>query len=69
MLNVSRVSRMSQMVQEESTMTNQAQVSVQAQGFIPRDYEILAGLDVDKHSIGSDFFQSRNVAAIAASAL
>ena len=36
-------------------MTNQAQVSVQAQGFIPRDYEILAGLDVDKHSIAVTF--------------
>jgi len=32
-------------------MTIQAQVSVQSQVFIPRDYQVFAGLDVDKHSI------------------
>ena len=36
-------------------MTNQAQVSVDAQVFIPRDYQIFAGLDVDKHSIAVTF--------------
>ena len=39
------------------TMTIQSQVSVQAQvsKFIPRDYQIFAGLDVDKHSIAATF--------------
>jgi hypothetical protein len=46
---------MSQKAEEESTMANQAQVPVPAQGFIPRDYQILAGLDVDKHSIAATF--------------
>src|SRR5437879_6096379 len=32
-------------------MTIQAQVSVRGQVFIPRDYQVFAGLDVDKHSI------------------
>jgi transposase len=36
-------------------MTIQTQVSVQTQVFIPRDYEIFAGLDVDKHSIAVTF--------------
>jgi transposase len=36
-------------------MTIQAQVSVHAQVFIPRDYQIFAGLDVDKHSIAVTF--------------
>jgi transposase len=36
-------------------MTIQAQVSVQAQVFIPRDYQVFAGLDVDKHSIAVTF--------------
>lgn len=36
-------------------MTIQAQVSVQSQRFIPRDYQIFAGLDVDKHSIAVTF--------------
>ena len=36
-------------------MTIQAQVSVEAQVFMPRDYEIFAGLDVDKHSIAVTF--------------
>jgi transposase len=36
-------------------MTIQAQVSVQSQAFMPRDYQIFAGLDVDKHSIAVTF--------------
>jgi transposase len=36
-------------------MTIQAQVSVQAQAFISRDYQVFAGLDVDKHSIAVTF--------------
>ena len=38
-------------------MTIQSQVSVQSQvsKFIPRDYQIFAGLDVDKHSIAATF--------------
>jgi transposase len=36
-------------------MTNQAQVSVQAQVFMPRDYDVFGGLDVDKHSIAVTF--------------
>lgn len=36
-------------------MTIQAQVSVQSQVFLPRDYQIFAGLDVDKHSIAVTF--------------
>jgi transposase len=36
-------------------MTSQTQVSVQAQVFIPRDYQVFAGLDVDKHSIAVTF--------------
>ncbi len=36
-------------------MTIQAQVSVQSQVFIPVDYQIFAGLDVDKHSIAVTF--------------
>lgn len=38
-------------------MTIQAQASVQSQvaKFIPRDYQVFAGLDVDKHSIAVTF--------------
>ena len=36
-------------------MTNQAQVSVKAQVFIPRNYQVFGGLDVDKHSIAVTF--------------
>jgi transposase len=36
-------------------MTIQAQVSVQSQVFIARDYQVFAGLDVDKHSIAVTF--------------
>ena len=36
-------------------MTMQAQVSVQAQVFMPRDYQVFAGLDRDKHSIAVTF--------------
>lgn len=36
-------------------MTIQAQVSVQSQIFVPRDYQVFAGLDVDKHSIAVTF--------------
>lgn len=32
-------------------MTIQAQVSFHSQVFVPRDYDSLRGLDVDKHSI------------------
>jgi hypothetical protein len=46
---------MSQMAEEKTTMTIQAQFSVQSQVFIPRDYQIFAGLDVDKHSIAVTF--------------
>jgi hypothetical protein len=38
-------------------MTIQAQVSVQARSLVPRDYEVFAGLDVDKHSIAVTFCQ------------
>ena len=31
-------------------MTIQAQVSVYTQAFVPRDYDVFAGLDVDHHS-------------------
>ena len=34
-------------------MTIQTQVSEQAQAFIPRDYDVFAGLDVDHHSIAA----------------
>src|SRR5258707_14613650 len=50
-----RGNTMNRKAQEESTMTNQAQVSVQSQEFVARDYEVLAGLDVDKHSIAVTF--------------
>ncbi|HXL79857.1 MAG TPA: hypothetical protein VN951_03190 [Pyrinomonadaceae bacterium] len=36
-------------------MTIQSQVSVQSQVFISREYEVFAGLDVDKHSIAATF--------------
>jgi transposase len=36
-------------------MTVQAQVSISAQVFIPGDYQIFAGFDVDKHSIAVTF--------------
>ena len=36
-------------------MTNQAQVSGHAQVFVPRDYDVFGGLDVDKHSIAVTF--------------
>jgi transposase len=36
-------------------MTIQAQVSVHSQLFIPREYQVFAGLDVDKHSIAATF--------------
>lgn len=36
-------------------MTIQSQVSVQSQVFISREYEVFAGLDVDKHSIAVTF--------------
>jgi len=36
-------------------MTIQAQVSVQSQVFVPRNYQVFAGLDVDKHSIAVTF--------------
>ena len=36
-------------------MTIQAQVSVQSQVFIPGDYDVFGGLDVDKHSIAVTF--------------
>src|ERR1700694_3367659 len=36
-------------------MTNQTQVSVQANSFRPRDYDVFAGLDVDHHSIAATF--------------
>ena len=36
-------------------MTIQAQVSVYAQVFVPRDYNVFAGLDVDHHSIATTF--------------
>ena len=36
-------------------MTVQMQVSVHSQVFVPRDYEIFAGLDVDKHRIAATF--------------
>jgi hypothetical protein len=36
-------------------MTVPAQVSVYAQVFVPREYEVFAGLDVDHHSIAGTF--------------
>ena len=36
-------------------MTIQAQVSVYSQVFVPRDYDVFAGLDVDHHSIAVTF--------------
>jgi len=36
-------------------MTVPTQVSVYAQVFVPRDYEVFAGLDVDHHSIAATF--------------
>ena len=36
-------------------MTIQTQVSEQAQAFIPRDYDVFAGLDVDHHSLAAAF--------------
>jgi transposase len=36
-------------------MTVQAQVSVYSQVFVPRDYDVFAGLDVDHHSIAATF--------------
>ena len=36
-------------------MTIQAQVSVYAQVFVPREYDVFAGLDVDHHSIAATF--------------
>ncbi len=36
-------------------MTNQTQVSCDSQVFIPRDYDVFGGLDVDKHSIAVTF--------------
>jgi hypothetical protein len=36
-------------------MTIQAQVSVYPQVFVPRDYDVFAGLDVDHHSIAATF--------------
>jgi transposase len=36
-------------------MTNQTQVSVQANTFRPHDYDVFAGLDVDHHSIATTF--------------
>ena len=39
-------------------MTVQAQVSVNSQVFVPRDYDVFAGLDVDHHSIAATFRRS-----------
>jgi len=36
-------------------MTVQAQVSDYTQVFVPRDYDVFAGLDVDHHSIAATF--------------
>ena len=36
-------------------MTVATQVSVYPQVFVPRDYEIFGGLDVDHHSIAATF--------------
>jgi len=36
-------------------MTIQAEVPVYSQVFVPRDYEVFAGLDVDHHSIAATF--------------
>jgi hypothetical protein len=36
-------------------MTVATQVSVYAQLFVPREYEVFAGLDVDHHSIAVTF--------------
>jgi len=49
---------MSQRLRRKSTMTIQVQVSVHSQLFIPREYQVFAGLDVDKvdkHSIAATF--------------
>ena len=49
-------------------MTIQAQVSVYAQVFVPRDYDVFAGLDVDHHSIAATFCRSWRIAAFSAPA-
>ena len=36
-------------------MTEATQVSVYSQVFVPRDYDVFAGLDVDHHSIAATF--------------
>jgi len=36
-------------------MTIQSQVSVYPEVFVPRDYDVFAGLDVDHHSIAATF--------------
>jgi hypothetical protein len=48
---------MSRQLRRKSTMTIQTQVSVQSEvyTFRPRDYDVFAGLDVDKHSIAATF--------------
>src|SRR5260370_42220865 len=38
-----------------TTMTVPVQVSVYTQAFVPRDYDVFAGLDVDHHSIAATF--------------
>ena len=40
-------------------MTIQAEVPVYSQVFVPRDYEVFAGLDVNHHSIAAHFHRSR----------
>lgn len=53
------------------TMTIQSQVSVQSQlsKFVPRDYQIVVGLDVDKHSIAATFCNHEELLRFAAAAL
>jgi len=42
-------------------MTIQAQVSVYSQVFVPRDYDVFGGLDVDHHSIAATFTDHRRL--------
>jgi len=55
---------MNQWLRRKSTMTIQAQVSVYAQVFVPRDYDVFAGLDVDHHSIAATFTDHQSVTTI-----
>jgi len=62
---------MSEVLRRKITMTIQSQVSVQAQvsKFRLHDYQVFAGLVVDKHSIAVTFCNHEEIAALATTAL